>query len=298
MSKISFSKDGIIAFIISLLIIAGAVYWFMNFGPKAVPDEQTGMPPRSYATEEEFPSIESASGEEVEHALIDAFNAGRLLEVVSFDIPDTDGDKLVLAAPTHSGNEEQVDCGIRSHRFCALYRKSSNGNQIVMWGSRLAGFAGVEKFVDSNHVIIGTAWTMLNFTSIERHQLNLENGELLPKLLIELDAGDDFGEMQVSGHEDYISLWIEGHYETGRMIPERIVVRNADDHNEIYQEVDRDTVLRLVNIVGDSEEKIQPIFVLPSDKDVESLIIHIELYGVPYEFDLREREIRPLMSEE
>jgi hypothetical protein len=281
MSKISFSRDGIIAFIVSLLIIAGAVYWFMNFGPKADTIEQVNEPPRTYATEEDFPSIDSASGDEIERALIDAFNDGRLLEVVSFDIPDTNGDVLVLAVPTHSGNEEQVDCGIRGHRFCALYRKSSNGNQI-----------------DSDHVIIGSAWSMMGFTSIERHQLNLENGELLPKLLIELDVGDDFSEMQVSGHEDYISLWLEGYYETGRMIPVSIIVRDADDHDEIYQTLSRDTVYQLAKIALESEEEVKPIFVLPSDEDVESLIIHIELYGEPYVFDLNKKELRAFVSDE
>jgi len=293
----AFTKDGIVAIIASLLIIAGAIYWFMNFGPSADRIERQNETPIGYATEDEFPDANVASGEEIERALVDAFKAGRLLEILSIDIPDTNGDALVLAAPTLSGAEEAVDCGIRSHKFCALFRKSPDDDRILLWGNKLAGFAGVERFIDSNHVIIATAWSMLNFTSIERQELNLENGELLPKLLIELDEGDDFGEMQIRGHGDDVSLWIEGSYDRGRVVPERIVVRNAANHDEIYQEMDREAVAHFAESVAASEEPIQPIFVLPSDTDMETLIISIELYGEPYAFDLNTREILPLQEE-
>jgi hypothetical protein len=290
------SKDGIIAGIVSLLIIAGAVYWFTHYGPRADVERDTQpaveLTTESYATEDEFPDIKEVAPEDVEAALLKAFNEGKLLETMSAEIPGSDGDVLVLAAPTKSGSGEVIDCGIRGHVYCGLYKKSATGNRLLLWGSRLAGFAGIERFIGTSHAIIGMAWNMLNFTSVERYQINLDNGELVPKLLIELDAGDDFGELTASGFGERISVRIHGSYDRGRVVPEKIGVWDTSDER-LLSELDAKTVSHFAQVVTEADDVISPIFVLPSDTDVESLMINIELYGERYVLDLERRVLEP-----
>jgi hypothetical protein len=287
-----FSKHGLPAVIICLLLIAGGAYWFVFYGPRAeavpdaAPDEQT-----SYAFEEELDAVSEADGSAVESALIGLFDEGRLIEVSRYDIPESDGAALVLASPSKSGKDENVNCDIRGHRYCGLYRVSPEGSRLLMWGARLAGFAGVERFPDADHVIMATAWNMLGFTSIERHQLDLRTGECVPKLLIELDIGRDFAEMRVSGHGDDASLYIHGAYDRGRVIPERIYVKDGGSGGRIRFELDEQTVLGFASSASSSGDILQPIFIYPSDSDVDTLVIRIDLYGEPFEWDLKTNEI-------
>ncbi|MBD3250912.1 hypothetical protein GF380_00315 [Candidatus Uhrbacteria bacterium] len=292
--KDQISRDGVLAVVISLLMIAGGVYWFSTFGPQS---SEPFEPPaeQQFVRVEEIPELSSnATEDEVETALLEAFQQGALKEVERYPIPDSKGEALILAAPIMNDPEEVIQCSIQRHQYCGLYRVSGEGTTLLLWGNRLAGFAGVESFDSNRTAVIATSWTLMNYTTVERHRLDLQNGALFPLLLIEQDLGYDFAELQIRGSGHLLSLWIDGQYENGRIIPEKIVLRDPENPTEVYQRMDEETIRQIGSMVRAAEEKIDPLFLLPSDQDLEREGFSILLYGQPYDLDLTQRQLTPL----
>lgn len=293
------TKERLIAVTVSIFVIAGAVYWFLSSGPSesVLQNGENLESPTNFLRTEDLSSDTDMTDEDIEKELLNAFGEGRLVEALMYDIPGTDGAELVFAAPA-TGEMDEVQCGLQGEGFCGLYVRSADEYRLVLWGSRLVGFAGVESFPDQDHAIIATAWTLYGFTSIERNQLNLETGEIVPKLLMELDISDTFAELQVRGYGDMLSLRIEGEMVGGELIPERIYLQ--DDNGQTISELDDETIATFVDLVQASpaDDPLQALFVMPSDRDINERTIAISLYDVPYMLDLTTEALVPLQSYE
>lgn len=283
------SKTQIFSLVASLLVIAGGVYWFWAFGARSehapepvlsVADEKPDQ--TTYAKESDFLDLR---GENLSSALIAAFDRSELIEGMREDIPGANGDALVLAAPSRNGKKETLLCDLNGHRFCSLFRTSASGTRLLVYGNRLAGFTGVERFPDAAHAVIATNWNLYNFSSIDRKQLNLENGELLPLLTIEMDKDRDSSSLRVSGYGGILNLTIHGASKALNLHPVGIELQDetegkilwtmgAADLAEINQELDA------------TEETIDAILVMPTDQDIESESLHVNLYGRPHLIDL------------
>lgn len=284
-------KDYIIATCAIIFLTAGLAYWLGTNTPEAA--ENASEPPdaaNNYLMQEDIVKADQdAAPDEIRNMLQTAFDEGRLYRVAGYDVPFEGVDQLVLATPIISEPNEPVNCDVRGHSYCGLYRTGTEGTRLLVWGSRMAGFSGVESYVEPHHAIIATAWSMLNFTSIERHQLDIQTGELVPKLLIEIDVGDNFAELQARGEGKYVSVYVSGTYDRGRLIPESLEIRDAEKNVraalgsvELRELAD----IAKADIAEGGDEIVKPIFALPSDEDIETRTLHVELYGRPYILDV------------
>lgn len=285
MTKESFRPGGAFAVLIAaaVIVIAGILYR-NDIVPQADRTDPLDEESAVYLKEEELLKAAQAGDELIERQLKDAFDAGELFPIVTYDVPKTEN-KLVLAAPTKSGTDEFASCGVDGQAYCGLYLQTPTSSRLLMWGSALAGFESVSEFVDSNHAVVSSAWSLFNYTSIERKQLNLDNGELLPLLLLELDSMDNGAELLARGNGAYAKLVITGSYEQGRTYPSDI--RIEDERGNSTFRMDKTEVAQFADAQRVSEQVLPSVFLEPQDDDIRTYAVRLRLFGMEYLFDVR-----------
>ena len=276
--------------VIALAVIAGIAYWVTVF-QKSDEEGVFAQDTREYARMDGFPDSTTGNRSQIEQLLVESFIAGNLIEAERFAIPGTSGREIVLATPSFSGRTEKVECGIQGHSLCGLYLvEEAHSPRLLLWGSRMSGFLGIEGFSDSEHAVISTAWSLYNFTSIERNILNIATGELRPKLLIEIDRDDTFTEVKASGFGDVVTLSVLGKRNGMNLVPEMITVRNQD--GEMTDSVSAERLNAFMVATEGSEARIEPIVIEPIDIDSDELLIPLALYDKPYVLDLQKGTLR------
>ncbi len=278
--------------VIALAVIAGIAYWVVAFqksdGEGIFPQDT-----REYVRMDRFPDSTTGDRSQIEQLLMEAFIAGELIEVGRFAVPGTSDQEIVVATPSLSGRAEEVECGIHGHSLCGLYLvEAARPPRLLLWGSRMSGFLGIEGFSDSEHAIISTAWSLYNFTSIERNILNIATGELRPKLLIEIDRDDTFAEIRASGFGDVVTLSVFGKRSGMNLVPEMIIVRNQD--GEMTDSISANRLNAFTLATEESEARIEPIAIEPVDIDSDELLIPLALYDKPYVLDLQKGTLRSI----
>jgi hypothetical protein len=293
MKRPSFSSDTIAMIVIAVAVIASIAYWIVTFEKTPFANTEGGGPQdtKEYARMDEFPIPTAQNRSEVEQKLLEAFIAGQLIEVNRFPIPGTSGQEIIFASPSMSGRVEEVECGIQEHSLCALYLiETTRPPRLLLWGSRMSGFLGIERFPDAGHAVISTAWTLYNFTSIERQVLNIATGELQPGLIIEIDRTDDSVEMRASGFGDVITLSVRGERGGMGIIPQEIVVRNQAGQTTDLVSADR--VFAYASLVRESNVRLEALAIEAVDINSDELLIPFSLYGDPKVLDLQKGLIR------
>lgn len=296
MKRFSVSSDVVTMIVLIVAVIVGIGYWFvalrgnessMNGSERKI-EEDTKV----YAKMSEFPDPEKGDRAEIEQKLLAAFIGGTLMEGGRFPVPRSSGQEIVFASPSLNGKSEKIDCGIRSYALCGLYIvEKTRPPRLLLWGSRMTGFTGIDRFVDEQRAIISTTWTLYNFTSIERHILDLSTGDLQPKLLIEIDKDDTFVEMRASGFGGVVTLLLKGERGGMGLIPQEIAVRNQA--GQTTDVVMTEKVNAYADMVLDSKDRIEALAVEAIDIDAEKLLIPLSLYGEAMTLDLRKGSLTP-----
>lgn len=251
---------------------------------------------KNYLLVSELPGISATTTDTIKTSLEEAFAQRRLVVVSEYE-NKRNGDRVILAAPSFaSGADSTGDCGLQENPYCGLFVVRANGEtKLAVFGSKLAGFSKVERFVDENHVQFLTTWSLLNFTSTDRKQLNLENSEILPLLVTETDQDDRFASMNVSGHGEVLTLEMTGTSVSTRLSPERIQLVNPSKQMMFSLPEEEIDIIRLA-FQQDEKRKTKSIEVVPSDEDVINNSLRIDLYGIPYKLDLRARILKRITN--
>lgn len=242
----------------------------------------------------DLPQLTSTSTEEIRQMLDQAFVQGRLIVASTFSIPKT-SNELVLAAPsfTSSTEESTIGCDLQSNPYCGLYVKNSTGTHLVIFGSKIAGFTKVERFIDPDHAQILTSWSLFNFTSTDRKLLNLQTGELIPLLITETDQDDRSATMNVSGYGDVLTLRMIGTSVGSRLTPDDVDIQDKDKKT-LFKISDQDMIQIQQNFESDKDRHFKPIQVIPTDDDVTSKTLRVELYGTPFKLNLQTKTLERL----
>jgi hypothetical protein len=223
------------------------------------------------------------------NALQEAFTQKKLAALWSTEIPNQGG-TLVLAAPTPDGTIKMASCAT-ARSFCAFFVSDRNGDRLLTRGDRITGFTGLERFIDKDHAMIATAFSLMNYSMVGRYALDLNNGQLIPRLILEVDADDVSSVLTASGYGGVVVLSIQGERDNGRTIPNQISLQTDD--GTILSTFDQKTIASFVDLEKDTTDPIKPLVVVPSEKDVDSLQISVLLYGKLYVFDLKRKAIAP-----
>lgn len=296
MKRFSVSSDVVTMIVLIVAVIVGIGYWFVALrgnessmnGPETKIEEDT----KTYSKVSDFPNPEKGDRAEIEQKLLAAFIGGTLMEGGRFPIPQNSGQELVFASPSLSGKAEKIDCGVQSHALCALYLvEKTRPPRLLLWGSRMTGFTGIEQFIDERRAMISTTWTLYNFTSIERHVLDLSTGDLQPKLLIEIDKGDTFVEMRASGFGGVVTFLLRGERGGMGLIPQEIAVRNQG--GQTTDVVTTEKVKAYADMVTKSQNRIEALAVEAIDIDTDKLLIPLSLYGESITLDLQKGSLTP-----
>ncbi|MFA5129505.1 MAG: hypothetical protein WC477_01140 [Patescibacteria group bacterium] len=246
----------------------------------------------------DFPAVTATTTDQIRSELLDAFQRGQLHEISTFDVTGSKGDTLVLAAPEMNGAQNEIQCGLNDNPLCGLYLQSASGtSRVLIWGARLTGFNGVEGFPDSRHAIISLMWNLYHFTSIDREQLDLENGTLIPVLSIEQDVSDTDAEIRASGYGDIVTLRIHGNRVDGMILPSVITILNQSGQTVFT--LDQKTTSRfdsIIQSVQKDHQQLLTILVHPTDSDIKTRTLQLLLYGEPWVFDLQAKTLKQTMS--
>jgi hypothetical protein len=279
---------GILVAVAALGGVVFAAWRVMNRErPKASP---AGEIRTDLARDAEFSA--SSTADEIDAELETAYRAGRLEELWSAEIPN--GGRLVLAAPTSGGRPGNGSCA-RSDRFCGMFVDRNGSKKILMRGARLTGFKGLDRFIDENHAMIVSGYTLYDYTILGRYALNLENGEFTPRLIVEIDADDHSALLTASGYGNVIVLDIQGKRESGRIVPTSVRVRSEDGTN-VYQEIGEADVVRIAGRSAASEQGLAAIAFEPTVRDAEALRLNVKLFGEPFVLDLNTKTLEATMS--
>ena len=295
--KERFTKTGILVTLGAVFLIAVCGWVFLKGKTaKQMTHVQTQQKQAEvkHMTVSDFPVLTSTSTQEVQRALLKAFSQGSLREIEKDDIPGGKGDVLVLAAPFMEGNASgTTECGLQENPLCGLYVRPAKGDaRLLLWGSRLTGYTGIESFPDANHAIVGMMWNLYDFTSIDRSQLDLQNGDLVPKLSIEQDVGDTGVDIRVSGYGDIVTLSIVGKRSLGMIFPTSVLVKNQS--GAVIQKLNSQDVQRFQASMQEALTKknyLESVLLLPTADDVQTLTLHMALYGEPYVLDLKAKKL-------
>lgn len=294
MKRLSFSSDTIAMIVIALAVIAGIAYWtvaFQKSGLNMKTEAGVQEDTREYARMDQFPSPSAEGRSEIEQKLLEAFIAGQLIEVNRFSIPGTSGQEIVFASPSLSGRSEKVECGLQGHALCALYLvEATRPPRLLLWGSHMSGFTGIERFPDAGHAIISTTWTLYNFTSIERQVLNIATGELQPMLSIEIDRTDTLVQLRASGFGDIVTLSVAGKRGGMGLIPEEISVQNQS--GQTIDTLPQDQVSAYASFVQGASSRVEALAVEAVDINTKELLIPLALYGEAKMLDLSTGALR------
>jgi hypothetical protein len=242
----------------------------------------------------DFPATSTDDG--LKTLLLAAFRSNRLEELWSADIPNGPG-RLVLAAPTPDGTSETGSCS-DAGRLCAFYVTggADGAGRLLVSGERISGFLGVEAFEDGGHARIATAFSLYNYSNVGRYRLDLKTGELVPILMLEIDSDESSAtSLQASGYGDILNLSISGSRVNGRFIPSKIAV--TTDNGTTVMGLRADLVAGLAKRTANAASTVPAIRINPSNDDTRTLAIHLDLFGMPYVFDLSARTLEPQMSQ-
>lgn len=251
--------------------------------------------PDLYLTIDEVIRETASSTNSADVLLEQAFIENRLVTSSTYSAPRS-GDEYVLAAPSFSKDVADMgDCGIQSNPYCALFKVGKDEKKLIVSGSKIFGFQEIERLVDDTHAQVLTAWSLYNFTSIDRQLLDITTGELVPLLTIEIDQDVSGASMNVAGEGRRYTLIIEGAAFQSRLSPERVFVSKADG-TRVASLSDAEVSVMKEQLAGDRDRKLETIFVMPSSEDVSQKSIHVELYGVPYLFDLKTGGLQKLTN--
>lgn len=241
--------------------------------------------PSAYLTVGELPKLTSTSTDQVRQMLEEAFIQDRLVVSSTYPIARTT-DQFILAAPSFSKTKSDMgNCGLQDNPYCGWYRVDTNGRHLVIFGSKIAGDSIVERFVDKTHAQIRTEWSLYNFTSIEYRQLNLDNGELLPLLALEVDQDDQSASVNISGSGIILKLEMTGRSESTRLVPDRVDLKDQSGRI-VYSLPQKDIQKLQEQVSSDTDRKLKAIQIQSTNEDVASKTIHIALYGISYLLDL------------
>lgn len=303
-----FSVGRVVVLVASLLVIVFAVWfvWHAERGSSREPSAEAlvenSQPldlqaddDHTYILETVFANAEASSTQSLTDLFVEAYGKHELIEDAPVSIPGTDGESLVFAAPSISGKKESLDCGLSAHRYCVIFRVGKDGVKPLVWGLKIAGFVGFESFLDTDHVRIATIWSLYNFSSLERHVLDLKTGEMTPSLIIEVDKSDTEVTMRASGYGDSLTLHIEGDRTSFAVNPKSIFL-TTDDGTSLFQ-LASSTVARFSEMVGKTKEKIEALLILPKNEDAVEKKMHIQLYGTPFILDLQGKTLSENESE-
>lgn len=282
-----------------LIAIGAALAWrfdawsnfrrIWNIAPTAI-----GESGKEYLVQSSLPEVTTSTKDNIPELLLGAFQSGRLFEAGSWEIPGRTDAKLVFASPTASGKQESLACGFMGHPYCGLYVVTPTTTSLAAWGDALTGFSAIERFSDANHVIIGLAWSFWNYSNVVHKQINLTTGESVPLVSMELDITDTSAELQVSSRGRFLALKILGELDKSRLLPVSVTVNDEEDHT-VYA-MPANEVKRLSAAAAAGESRVQPILILPSERDLDSAKIHVQLYGISYELDMDAAKLTALSS--
>jgi len=276
--------------IIGIIIITIGVIGYRLYTHSPVHEDLIPKQPQQpILTMAELPAFASTSTEAIRQMLDEAFVQGRLITAATYPIPNT-SNALVLAAPgfANSSKDATFGCDLQDNPYCGLYLKNSTGTHLVIFGSKLAGFIKVERFIDADHAQILTSWTLFNFTSTDRKQLNLQTGELIPLLITETDQDDRSATLNVSGYGDVLTVRMIGTSIGSRLTPDDVDIQDQTKRT-IFKLSDKDVVSIQQKFENDADRKLRPIQVIPTDDDVVGKTLRVELYGVPFKLDLQKK---------
>lgn len=287
-----FSRGGLAAISFSLILIALGAFlaWKMGLMARArnlwntapVSEQPFG---KAYLLQSTLPGAASSAKSEVAELLLAGFRAGRLYTAGEWPVPRREGTRMVLAAPTQTGEAEPLRCGFIGHKFCGLYLVTPTSTALAAWGDALTGLSAVERFTDPTHVVLTLAWTFFDYTTMEHSQLNLQTGELIPLLKLELDVTDDSAELQVSGQGTELALYINGELEKSRLVPKKITLQ--DSAGRTLYLLPAHEVEQLAEASRSNAVAPAPALILPSNNDVESQRVRLLLFGRPFELDIK-----------
>jgi hypothetical protein len=239
----------------------------------------------------------SSTKAQIANVLENAFSDHKLFEAADWPIPKREGYRLVLATPTVTGVAEQFICGgFFGYPGCGLYLTTATSSRLIAWGESLTGFHDVEDFPDADHVQIGFTWSFLNYSSIAHQLLNLRTGAMVPLMNVEVDLTDTSANMLVTGHGNILMLFVSGQRVNGGISPQEVTLKDADDR-VIYQ-MPKAEVEKLVSIAQKSVDHAPPLVLSPGKDDVSSEVLHVQLFGVAYQLDLKAKSLKPLVSYE
>ena len=291
-----------ILFIFSTIVFLGFLGWIV-FGSHAVKSSEEGEIVQSGDFEGEdmdillYADLPEDEDERAE-ALLQAFKDKRLLEIEQYSIPESDS-VIVLASVVLSADVDTVRCGLQDNGVCSLFYRSGDGEdqRLILTGSDMIGFVGIESFLDDHTVIVATSWSLYEYTSIVRKSVDLETGEIEDLLAFDIDQSMEFAEMTITGPDLYFTVTILGDRQDGQLIPNDIVLTKGIERKLIQQ-----MSVAELNVIGESlielsdEDRVSALFVYPKDTDIETMEIAIDLFGIPYLIDLRTPALMPRVA--
>jgi hypothetical protein len=283
-----------------LVIGIGTVAWKLNERRAHSVDQvldtkgSQGSDSKTYLRPDELNAV-SSTKEQMAGALERAFTDHRLYEAASWPVPKREGFHLVLATPTVSGKEEQFSCGgFYNYPYCGLYLTTATSSRLLTWGESLTGLQDIEDFPDAGHVQIGFAWSFMNFSSITHQLLDLQTGAMVPLMNVEIDLTDTSANMLVIAKGNILTLFVSGQRVSGGLSPQEIQLK--DENDRVMYHMQKSEIDHLVTNVQKSVEKPGPLVLLPQKDDVMKDVLHVELFGIAYELDLKAKTLKPLVS--
>jgi len=187
-----------------------------------------------FLVQDTLPSA-STTEEKLSQMLLAAFVSDTLFKAGTWDVPNREGVKLVVASPTTKGRAEQLECGFMRHPYCGLYLVTPTSTSLISWGSELTGFGGVVDFTDTNQPVLGFAWKFMNYMNVEQRVIDLGTGEGRTRVMIELDQDEQSSLLSVTGTGSGIELALESVRINGRTLPRSLIVTTAKGTYELYR---------------------------------------------------------------
>jgi hypothetical protein len=291
--KLSRSRVMLFGTVSVLLVVVGTVMWFMN-NKKPIAKTTTVPQTKTYLRISELPAATSTK-EVIVQALEKAFWDQKLYEAASWPIPQRDDERLVLATPTLTGKVGAFACGsFFQYPYCGLYIKTATTSRLIAWGESLAGFDNVEDIQDANHFRVGYSFTFLNYSSVAHKSLNLQTGEIVPLLNMEIDLVDTSASMLVTGLGHDLTLDVKGERLSDGLMPLEVSLKDASGHT-VYQ-IPANEISQLKTSAGTNADNSIPLLLLPSKDDVSTEILHVKIYGVTYQLDLKSKTLKPVSA--
>lgn len=286
-------KNKTIILIVGICLISSVVIGYRLYRkgyPQKNPEQQKAAH-KALLMISDLPKINSTTTEQVKEMLEEAFTQNKLVISSTYQIARTEN-SLVLAAPSFSKDvDEMGTCDLNDNPYCGLFEVTATSSRLVMFGSKLTGFQKVERFIDAQHAQILTSWSLFNFTSIDRKQLNLETGELLPLLITETDQDSQSASINIIGDGRVVMLVVEGSTVKSRLVPERVTLQ--DSNHLILSTLSSDEIHELqTNVTSDADQRVMTIVIHPTDNDVINKSLLVDLCGVTYKIELDKNAIK------